>query len=302
MSVAIYRSAAEFRSACDKVRAEGGTLGLVPTMGALHSGHAALMREANRLTSHVAVTIFVNPMQFGPNEDYSQYPRTLDQDRALCQAAGVNLLFVPETSEVYPPGDSTRVRVSGLTNAMCGAVRPNHFEGVTTIVTKLFVLAGTCTAVFGRKDYQQLKVIERLVQDLLLPVKIVGYPTLRETDGLAISSRNAYLSPIDRLRACAIVAGLSRAWRTFVVGERRAGHLLACVEQELSAQQLQPQYINLANADTLDLWNDASTLPDRALLAVAAFCGETRLIDNLVLGEDGDPLSNFKCPVGMTKP
>ncbi len=212
-------TAAQFRAACDEVRAQGGILGLVPTMGALHKGHVDLMREAKRITSQVAVTIFVNPTQFAPTEDFGQYPRTLERDLEQCEAAGVNLIFVPSVREMYAPGDSTRVRVSGLTDVLCGAVRPGHFDGVATIVTKLLVLAGTCTAIFGKKDYQQLKVIERLALDLMLPVKVIGYPIVRESDGLAMSSRNSYLSlgkSAARLCHCeGFVSGLARirVWR-----------------------------------------------------------------------------------------
>ena len=290
MSPILCSTTAEFRAACEQVRAQGGTLGLVPTMGALHRGHLELMREAKRRTTRVAVTIFVNPTQFGASEDFGQYPRTLERDTAQCAAVGVDLLFVPSVREMYAPDDSTRVRVSGLTDVLCGAVRPGHFDGVATVVTKLFVLAGTCTAVFGRKDYQQLRVIERLALDLMLPVKVIGHPIVREFDGLAMSSRNSYLSVENRQRACAIVRGLSMAWRAFSSGERRAAPLLDCVKSVIAAENLDLQYVDLADAETLKPWNNELELPSRALLAVAAYCGKTRLIDNVVLGEDLDPL------------
>jgi pantoate--beta-alanine ligase len=290
MSLRLYTSAAQFRAACNDVRAQGGTLGLVPTMGALHSGHISLMHEAKRLATQVAATIFVNPTQFAANEDFGRYPRTLEADTAKCEAAGVDLLFLPEVQEMYAPGDCTSVRISGITNVLCGAVRPGHFDGVATIVTKLFVLAGTCTAVFGKKDYQQLKVIERVVNDLKLPIRIVGHPTLRESDGLAMSSRNAYLSAENRQRACAISRGLSKAWHIFEAGERGVHQIVASVRAELAAENLNLQYAELADVDTLDLYGSQATLPERALLAVAAYCDGTRLIDNIVLGEDQDPL------------
>ena len=290
MNLALYDSAAQFRAACEQVRVAGGILSLVPTMGALHSGHIALMHEAKRLASHVAVTLFVNPTQFSAGEDFTRYPRSLERDAQLCEAAGVSLLFAPSVQEMYLAGDSTRVRVSGLTEVLCGVVRPGHFEGVATIVAKLFGLAGTCTAIFGKKDYQQLKVIERMTRDLMLPVTVVGYPIVREPDGLAMSSRNAYLSPDERQRACAIVRGLSKASLSFSGGERRASAIRACVKSEIAAGDLTPQYIELAEPESLELWGDDSTLPARALLAVAAFCGKTRLIDNIVLGEDDNPL------------
>jgi pantoate--beta-alanine ligase len=237
------------------------------------------------------VTLFVNPTQFSAGEDYSKYPRALERDIQLCEAAGVDLLFAPVVSEMYPDGECTRVRVSGLTDVLCGAARPGHFEGVTTIVAKLFGLAGPCTAVFGKKDYQQLRVIERMTRDLMLPVKVVGHRIVREPDGLAMSSRNAYLSPDERRRACAIVKGLASAHRAFNSGERGGAALLERVRSSVAVDNLTLQYAELADPESLQLWSDRSELPARALLAVAAFCGTTRLIDNLVLGEDSDPLS-----------
>jgi len=200
------------------------------------------------------------------------------------------MLFVPDVQEMYAPGDTTRVRVSGVADVLCGAVRPGHFDGVATIVTKLFVLAGTCTAVFGRKDYQQLKVIERVVSDLKLPIRVVGHPIIREPDGLAMSSRNAYLSAENRRRACAISRGLSKAWQIFESGERNVDPILNCVKEELAIEHLKLQYAELAEANSLELFDRQSRLPARALLAVAAYCDKTRLIDNVVLGEDLDPL------------
>jgi pantoate--beta-alanine ligase len=293
MAPSLYDKALQFRAACEGVRAAGGTLGLVPTMGALHRGHIALMHAAKRLASHVAVTLFVNPTQFSAGEDYGKYPRALERDKQLCEAAGVDLLFVPGVDEMYPDGECTRVRVSGLTEVLCGAVRPGHFEGVATVVAKLFGLAGTCTAVFGKKDYQQLKVIESMTRDLMLAVKVVGHPTVREPDGLAMSSRNAYLSPNERKRACAIVKGLSGAHRAFCNGERRSAVLLDGVRSSIAVDDLTLQYAELADPESLQLWSNSSELPARAraLLAIAACCGTTRLIDNLVLGEDPDPLS-----------
>ncbi|HEX7453569.1 MAG TPA: pantoate--beta-alanine ligase, partial [Polyangiaceae bacterium] len=211
MTLALHKSVSEFRHAANAVRRAGKRLGLVPTMGALHEGHLSLVREARARTEEVAVTIFVNPTQFGPNEDFARYPRTLERDLELCREAGVRHVFAPDASEMYPKGERTRVHVSGLTSALCGPHRPGHFDGVATIVSKLFAVAGECVAVFGRKDYQQLKVIERMTRDLLLPVEIVGLKTLRDADGLALSSRNAYLSVEERARALGIARGLSAA-------------------------------------------------------------------------------------------
>ncbi|MGH9443234.1 MAG: pantoate--beta-alanine ligase, partial [Thermoanaerobaculia bacterium] len=229
----LVRTAEEFRSLADGVRASGARLGLVPTMGALHEGHRVLMREARRRAGVVAVTLFVNPTQFGPNEDLGRYPRDLEGDLAKCAAEGVALVFAPDVREMYPAGERTRVSVGGLTAHLCGASRPGHFDGVATIVTKLFALAGPCTAVFGQKDYQQLQVIRRLARDLFLPIEIVGHPTVREPDGLALSSRNAFLSVEERARALAIPRALASAARTFHEGERGAAALTEPVKRAL---------------------------------------------------------------------
>jgi pantoate--beta-alanine ligase len=286
----VTRTAAEFREACDAVRAGGRRLGLVPTMGALHAGHLALVAEARRRTDAVAVTIFVNPTQFGPNEDFAKYPRVFERDLELCRDAGVALVFAPPVSEMYPNGERTRVRVERLTDHLCGPFRPGHFEGVATIVTKLFAVAGSSTAVFGKKDYQQLQVVRRLAEDLLLPVEIVGYPTLRDPDGLALSSRNQYLSPTERERALAVPRGLSAAVRAFAAGERCAGELRRLALDFLAPVASRIDYVSVADPDGLEPIDSDATVGSKALLAVALFVGTTRLIDNVVLGEDKDPL------------
>jgi pantoate--beta-alanine ligase len=290
MTPLVLRTVSDFREACDRARAAGKRVGLVPTMGALHAGHLALATEARRHAETVAVTIFVNPTQFGPQEDFGKYPRDLSGDLEKCGSVGVDLVFAPDAASMYPAGERTRVRVEGLTRALCGASRPGHFEGVTTIVCKLFAVTGACTAVFGRKDYQQLKVIERMTRDLLLPVSIVGHPIVREADGLALSSRNAYLSSAERQRGLAISRALTTAVRSFGAGERSAGVLRANVRAELEAAELRVDYVELAEADTVEPYADPAVLPPRALLAVAAFAGNTRLIDNVVLGEDPAPV------------
>lgn len=267
---------------------------MVPTMGALHEGHRTLMREAARHATSTAVTIFVNPTQFGPKEDLSRYPRDLEGDLAKCAAEGVSLVFAPEVAEMYPPGERTRVSVSGLTDSLCGASRPGHFDGVATIVTKLFAVAGPSVAVFGRKDYQQLQIIRRLVRDLLLPVEIIGCPTVRELGGLALSSRNAFLSPEDRLRALAIPRALAGAVVRFASGERRAGALRMPVVEVLESAGFRVDYVTLADPDELTPIADAASSGERALLAVAAFAGATRLIDNVVLGEDPAPTAGAR--------
>jgi pantoate--beta-alanine ligase len=289
-NVEVFRQIGEFRAACDAARGAGLRLGFVPTMGALHSGHLHLVKVARRHAERVAVSIFVNPTQFGPNEDFAKYPRTLERDVELLASVGADFVLAPSADEVYPQGETTRVRVAGLTDHLCGPFRPGHFEGVATVVTKLFAIAGPCTAVFGRKDYQQLKVIERLARDLLLPVQVVGEPTVRDSDGLALSSRNAYLSPDERQRALAIPRALAAAARTFAAGERRAGALIEPVRSALLAAGLRPDYAEIADPERLSPFATDAAVGERALVALAAFCGTTRLIDNLVLGEDAAPV------------
>lgn len=291
MTLVLHRTVAEFRKATQTVRSAGKRLGLVPTMGALHAGHLSLVQEARSRVDEVALTIFVNPTQFGPNEDFARYPRTLERDLELCREAGVAHVFAPEANEMYPKGERTRVQVSGLTAALCGPHRPGHFDGVTTIVSKLFAVTGECLAVFGRKDYQQLKVIERMTRDLLLPVEIVGLPTLRDPDGLALSSRNAYLSAEERQRALAIPRALTCAVNAFAAGERRLSALRDATSAELARGGLRLDYATFADPDELVPLDDAGTSGERALLAVAGFIGKTRLIDNVVLGEDRAPIA-----------
>ncbi|MDF3067225.1 MAG: panC [Polyangiaceae bacterium] len=288
-SVRVLRTVAEFRAACDAVRSRGERLGFVPTMGALHAGHLRLVEAARRHADRVAVSIFVNPTQFGPNEDFSKYPRTLERDVALLAGVGADLVLSPSADEMYPAGDTTRVRVGELSEHFCGPFRPGHFEGVATVVTKLFAIAGPCTALFGRKDFQQLKIIERLARDLRLPVTVVGEPTVRDADGLALSSRNAYLSADERSRALAIPRALAGAAERFDAGVRRAAELIEPVRAALSAAGLRPDYADIADPERLFPFALDATVGERALIALAAFCGTTRLIDNLVLGEDPAP-------------
>jgi pantoate--beta-alanine ligase len=286
----LLREPLEFRRACDDARARGLKVGFVPTMGALHEGHAALIREARKHAEFVAVSVFVNPTQFGPNEDLARYPRTLEKDAEMCGAAGASLVFAPTDTTMYPPGDETRVHVGATAAGLCGAFRPGHFEGVATVVTKLFSLAGACTAVFGRKDYQQLQVIKRFTTDLFLPVTIIGLRTVREPDGLAMSSRNAYLSPEQRNAALAIPRGLTAAARAFAAGERNAGALTALARAEVAAVATSIDYVDAADPDALRVLGPAETVGERALLALAIRLGGARLIDNMVLGEEPPPL------------
>jgi len=283
-------SAAEFQTYCEELRAQGHTLGLVPTMGALHEGHLALVREAAQHATRVVVTIFVNPTQFGPNEDFQRYPRDLAGDCQKCESAGASVIFTPNVEDMYLPGDATRVQVSGLTEHLCGPFRPGHFDGVATVVTKLLALTGRCVAVFGRKDYQQLKVIERLVQDLHLPVRVVGHPTVREVDGLALSSRNAYLSIEERVRALVIPTALSLAVAAHRAGQRLSGVLRERVVSVFAVVQLRVEYVSFAHPETLVPYADDAELPEVCVLAIAVYSGKTRLIDNVVLGLDAPPI------------
>lgn len=260
-------------------------------MGALHEGHLRLVDAARARATSVAVSIFVNPTQFGPDEDFHRYPRPLERDLELCASRGVEHAFVPSVEEMYPRAERTRVVVSALTEVLCGPKRPGHFEGVATIVAKLFNAAGPCLSVFGRKDYQQLQVIRRMARDLLMPVEIVGHPIVREADGLAMSSRNAYLSAEDRARAPTIIRALAKAARAFTAGERRAETLRTPVVDALTSAGFRVDYVELVSPEGLEPLADSELLTGPALLAVAAFLGKTRLIDNLVLGEDEPPSS-----------
>lgn len=287
----LLREPLAFRRACDDARARGLTVGFVPTMGALHDGHVALVREAREHAQFVVVSVFVNPTQFGPNEDLARYPRTLEQDAAKVEAAGASAVFAPSDGAMYPPGDETRVRVGATAAPLCGAHRPGHFEGVATIVAKLFTLAGPCTAVFGRKDYQQLQVIRRFTTDLFLPVTIVGLRTVREPDGLAMSSRNAYLTPEQREGALSIPRGLTAAARAFAAGERRASALAALAREEVARVATSIDYVDVADPDSVRVLGAAETTGERALIALAIRLGGARLIDNMVLGEEPPPLA-----------
>lgn len=294
MSLPILKKVEELRTHCDLVRASGRRVGLVPTMGALHEGHLSLIRKARSEADEVIVTVFVNPTQFGPNEDFERYPRNLEADCRLAEEAGAHLVFAPNVEAMYPPGEKTRVTVADLSAPLCGASRgPEHFTGVATVVTKLFAVVGPCVAAFGRKDYQQLAIIQRMVRDLLLPVQIVPCPTVREPDGLAASSRNRYLDEGWRRRAAAIPRALSLAQAAFASGERSAGRLRALVRAELEEQRLTIDYVELAESSTLEIYADSARLPARALLAVAVLAGGTRLIDNLLLGEEAAPVARL---------
>jgi pantoate--beta-alanine ligase len=287
MTLRVVRTPEEARAACDEARARGERVALVPTMGALHDGHLSLVGEARRRAQFVLVSIFVNPTQFGPHEDLARYPRDLEGDLRKLAPGGANAVFAPAAEVMYPPDEQTRVHVGALAEPLCGPFRPGHFEGVATVVAKLFAVAAPCVAVFGRKDYQQLLVVRRMARDLLLPVEVVGCPIVREADGLAMSSRNAYLSPDERARALAIVRGLDDAARAFAAGERAARALERVARASVERAATSIDYVAARDADSLAA---IERVDDRAVLAVACRVGGTRLIDNVVLGEDAPPL------------
>jgi pantoate--beta-alanine ligase len=278
----VSRAAVHARTAA--WRAAGRKIGFVPTMGALHEGHLALVRAAKAATDEVVASIFVNPLQFGPNEDLARYPRPLERDRALLASAGADVLFLPPVAEMYPPGSETRVVQERLPNHLCGALRPGHFTGVLTVVLKLFQQVRPHVAFFGRKDYQQTVVLRRMVQDLDLDLdlELRVEDTVREPDGLAMSSRNAYLSPEDRRRAPAIKRALDAVVRTFVSGERRPAEMIRAGETVLAAEGgFETQYFVVCDPDALEPRADSARSGD--LIAYAGKLGTTRLIDNVLL-------------------
>jgi pantoate--beta-alanine ligase len=260
-------------------RAKLGDLGLVPTMGFLHEGHLSLVARAKADGGAVAASIFVNPTQFGPNEDLSRYPRDMPRDLALLEAAGVDFVFAPEPAAMYPPGFDATITIGGVTEGLEGAVRPGHFAGVATVVAKLFNIVQPTRAYFGQKDAQQSVVIRKMVRDLDMPVEVVVAPTMREPDGLALSSRNVYLTPEQRAAAPAIYRALSAAKAAFDAGERDAEVLRDAIRQALPDFTL--DYVSLADADTL---RELDCIERPALASLAARLGTTRLLDNLLLG------------------
>lgn len=263
-------------------RREGHRVGFVPTMGALHAGHCSLVEAARRECGRVLASVFVNPTQFGPSEDLSKYPRDLAGDMAKLEAAGCHALFTTTPDEMYPPGFATWVTVEGLTDGLCGRSRPGHFRGVTTVVTKLFNVVQPDDAFFGEKDRQQLQVLRRMTQDLDLPVRVHGCPIVREPDGLAMSSRNLYLSPDDRARAVALSRGLRDARAAYARGERDPAELERVVRAALDAAQARVDYVEVVDLATMKPTPQAT---DDTVIAVAAFVGATRLIDNHRLGD-----------------
>lgn len=301
---------AALRKVLDSRRASGATIGLVPTMGYLHEGHTSLMARARSECDVVVATIFVNPLQFGPSEDLSSYPRDLQRDRQLAVGAGVDFLFVPEVTEMYPQAVVTTVSVSGVSEQMEGATRPTHFSGVATVVAKILNIVGATRAYFGEKDFQQLAVVKRMVSDLSFPVEVVGCETIREPDGLALSSRNAYLSDTERQSATVLKRALDTGAKAIASGERNGNAIRQLMSDVVAKEPLVSlDYAQVANPDTLEAVHDLSPYGGQNVrLLIAAQVGKPRLLDNISaavplsepvsftadsLKTDGSPPSSF---------
>lgn len=277
----IITSIREMQRWSEARRLERKTIAFVPTMGFLHEGHLSLVREGKRRGDVVVVSIFVNPIQFNQPSDFAAYPRDVEQDRRVLEAIATDALFLPETAEMYPPGFQTTVEVETVSRPLCGAFRPGHFRGVATVVTKLFNIVKPHVALFGEKDFQQCVVIRRMVKDLNFDLEIVTMPTVREPDGLAMSSRNARLSPAERHSSLCLSRALQKAQEVVRGGERRSAAILQVVRDEIAKEpQVRIEYATLANPETLE---DVAEVAGPTLLALAAWVGEVRLIDNCVL-------------------
>jgi pantoate--beta-alanine ligase len=278
----VVKTVKEMQALADTLRKDK-RIGFVPTMGYLHEGHLALVRKARELSDIVVVSIFVNPIQFGPKEDLSRYPRDFDRDAELLDREKTDIIFFPEAADVYPEGYSTYVEVKGLEDYLCGKTRTGHFLGVATVVNKLFNIVKPHFAVFGQKDYQQLMIIEKMVRDLNMDLEVVPYPTVRERDGLAMSSRNTYLSPEEREKALLIYASIRRAEELFREGGRDVSVLRGEVTRLLGSRDgVDIEYVSFSDANTL---KELERIEGKALLAIACRVGKTRLIDNTILME-----------------
>ncbi|MCS6949694.1 MAG: pantoate--beta-alanine ligase [bacterium] len=277
----VAKTVREVRAWTKLAREDGKTIGFVPTMGYFHEGHLSLMRRAKAECDLCVVSLFVNPTQFGPTEDYQRYPRDFARDAAMAESVGVDLLFAPEVEEMYPNGYQTYVEVTEVTRRLEGAARPGHFRGVATVCAKLFNIVQADRAYFGKKDYQQLKVIQRMVRDLNLPVEIVPCETVREPDGLAMSSRNVYLQPAERQAATVLYRALCAGRDAILAGERDAATVQRVIEQVIATEPLvQPEYVDVADAETLE---PLTVLQGEVLLSLAARVGIARLIDNITV-------------------
>ena len=285
-AVKILQAPDDMHLACAQRKRDGRRIGLVPTMGALHEGHLSLIRAARAQSEVVAVSLFVNPLQFGPKEDLAKYPRSFERDCQLLEAEKVDLLFAPSNQDMYPAGSTTFVTVEGLSERLCGRSRPGHFRGVTTVVAKLFHIVEPDLAFFGQKDAAQVAITRRMVHDLNMPLRIVVCPIVREKDGLAMSSRNAYLDPQQRKQALVLYRSLMRVQTLADTGERNATKLMECGNQVMAEEPgARLDYFEVVDPDTLEPVADISR---GALVAVAAFVGTTRLIDNVVLHGAGE--------------
>ena len=263
-----------------QARREGEVIVFVPTMGFFHEGHLSLMREGRKLGDLLVVSLFVNPTQFGPNEDFKNYPRDFEKDRKMAEGVGTDILFAPEAGEMYPPDHQTVVRVEKVTRNLCGRSMPTHFQGVATVVTMLFEIVMPQVAIFGEKDYQQLVTIKQMVSDLHMNVEVVGMPTVREADGLAMSSRNTYLLPEERKTALSLYRSLQKAKELLQKGEQNAHRILQEMKRILQAEPLvRMDYIQVCDARTLE---DVERIEGDVVVALAAYLGKTRLIDNFV--------------------
>jgi pantoate--beta-alanine ligase len=280
------RKIAEMKAAVRNLRAAGRTIGFVPTMGFLHEGHLSLVRESRKSADATVVSIFVNPLQFGPREDFSQYPRDLDRDARMLEREGVDWLFQPSAEEMYPKGYETTIELPKLQDRLCGLSRPGHFKGVATVVLKLFNIVQPDVAFFGQKDAQQAIILQRMAEDLNLDVRVRVLPIVREADGLAMSSRNIYLRPDERRAALVLWKSLEEARRLFESGERRAGMIIGRMREIIGAEPLArveyAEVVDHRNLESLDL------IEREALIALAVDIGRTRLIDNIILQVSGD--------------
>ena len=271
----------EMQHISDQIRGKGKVIGVVPTMGFLHEGHISLLQIMRKRCDSLVMTLFVNPAQFGPNEDFDKYPQDFDRDREIAEREGVDILFAPSKEEMYKSGDRTFVEVSGLSEIMCGKSRPGHFRGVTTIVTKLFAIVKPHTAIFGQKDAQQAVILRRMAEDLCFAIDIIVGPTVREPDGLAMSSRNVYLSKDERKQALSLSRALFTGEKLINDGETSAAKIAGKMKEFLTSyQKLLLEYVEIVNPETL---KNVSVINERVLIAVAGRIGKARLIDNIIV-------------------
>ena len=276
----VIKTIKEMKEFSSQARGVGKTIAFVPTMGFFHEGHLSLMREGRKRADLLIVSLFVNPTQFAPHEDLKNYPRNFERDRQMAEEVGTDILFAPEADEMYPPDHQTRVLVEKVTQNLCGRSRPTHFRGVTTVVMMLFEIVTPHVTLFGEKDYQQLVTIRQMVKDLHMSVEVVGMPTVREADGLAMSSRNTYLLPEERKAALSLYRSLQRAKAFLQEGEPRASRILDEMDGILRSEPLvRMDYVQICDADTL---REVDRIEGNVVVALAAYLGKTRLIDNLV--------------------